>query len=333
MFQYPHQSKENKPATFNLGYTSTRIVFMGTPDFAVASLDALLKAGFSIVGVITAPDKPAGRGMKLQESAVKVYARGKGLRVLQPERLKNPAFLEELRELGADFQVVVAFRMLPELVWNMPAGGTINLHASLLPQYRGAAPINWAIINGEKVTGLTTFKLVQEIDHGNILLQEQLQISDTETAGELHDRMKIAGGALLVRTISGLLDGTVKEIPQLNVVAQGIQLKTAPKIQSETCRIDWNRPVGEVFNLVRGLSPYPGAFTTLGGKLLKIYSAEKIMGPATVAPGILETDNRSYFRFACADGYLAPAEVQLEGKKKMLTGDFLRGYRLPGTMA
>ncbi len=333
MFQYPHQSKENKPATFNLGFGSTRIVFMGTPDFAVASLDALLKAGFSVVGVITAPDRPAGRGMKLHESAVKQYARDKGLNVLQPERLKNPAFLEQLRSLHADIQVVVAFRMLPELVWNMPPRGTINLHASLLPQYRGAAPINWAIINGETVTGLTTFKLQQEIDHGNILLQEKLSIGDTETAGELHDRMKSAGAALVVRTISGLLDGSVKEMPQSKIAAADEELKTAPKIHNETCRIDWNKPVAEVYNLVRGLSPHPGAFTMLEGKLLKIYAAEKIPGPASVAPGAVESDNRTFLKFACRDGYLAPTVLQLEGKKKMSTSDFLRGYRFGAARA
>ena len=300
-----------------------RIIFMGTPEFAVAPLDALVKEGFNIVGVITAPDKPAGRGMQLQQSAVKKYAVQQGLHGLQPDKLKNPQFLEELKALQADLQVVVAFRMLPEAVWNMPRLGTINLHASLLPQYRGAAPINWAVINGEKETGLTTFKLQHEIDTGNILLQERLPIGEEETAGELHDRMKEAGAALVVKTVEGLAAGNLKETPQ----AANAQLKSAPKIFTETSKIDWTKPANEIFNLIRGLSPYPAAFTYLDDKLLKIYKASKELSTPTLSAGEHETDGKTYLRFAAADGYISIKELQLEGRKKMNVGDFLRGYK------
>jgi methionyl-tRNA formyltransferase len=331
--------------------SSPRIVFMGTPEFAVASLDALVQAGYPIVGVITAPDKPAGRGMQLTESAVKKYAKEHGLKILQPEKLKNPQFLEELRSLGADLQVVVAFRMLPELVWNMPPQGTINLHGSLLPQYRGAAPINWAVINGEKLTGVTTFKLQHDIDTGNILLQEAFPIGEQETAGEVHDRMKEIGARLLVRTVRELEAGTLKEIPQAGIPASpgpstdpGIpsadpELKHAPKLFTETGKIDWTRPVSEIYNLIRGLSPFPGAYTYLGGKLLKIYRAgkeietplatpgESSTAASRPAPGEYATDKKTYLKFACPDGMISLEEIQLEGKKKMGIDDFLRGYK------
>ena len=303
-----------------------RIVFMGTPEFAVPSLDKLLKEGFDIVGVITAPDKPAGRGMNLQQSAVKTFAAGKGLKILQPEKLKSPEFLEELRSLKADLQVVVAFRMLPEVVWNMPPMGTINLHASLLPQYRGAAPINWAIINGENETGATTFKLQHEIDTGNILLQEKFKIGDDETAGELHDRMKQIGADLLVRTVKGLAEGTLKEIPQPGKDHRA-RLHHAPKLSTETSKIDWNKSADEVYNLIRGLSPYPAAFTFLNGKTLKIFKAKKEFGPPAIAPGEVETDKKTFLKFACNDGYIRITELQLEGKKRMNVEEFLRGYR------
>jgi methionyl-tRNA formyltransferase len=304
-----------------------RIVFMGTPEFAVAPLDALVKAGFNIAGVITAPDKPAGRGMQLQQSAVKKYAVEHGLNVLQPEKLKNPQFLEELKALQADLQVVVAFRMLPEAVWNMPPLGTINLHASLLPQYRGAAPINWAVINGERETGVTTFKLQHEIDTGNILLQEKLAIGDEETTGELHDRMKELGAALVVKTVSGLAEGSLQETPQTALAGNETPLKTAPKIFTETCKIDWTKPADDIFNLIRGLSPYPAAFTYLDGKLLKIYKAAKEGPTPALAAGEHETDGKTYLKFAAADGYISIKELQLEGKKKMNVADFLRGYK------
>ncbi len=300
---------------------------MGTPEFAVGSLDALVNAGYNIVGVITAPDKPAGRGLKLNESAVKQYAKEKGLHILQPEKLKNPQFLEELKSLKADLQVVVAFRMLPEMVWNMPTLGTVNLHASLLPQYRGAAPINWAIINGEKETGVTTFKLQHEIDTGNILMQETILIGENETAGELHDKMKSIGAALLLKTVNGLASGDLKEVPQSTIVTNPSDIKHAPKISTETAKIDWTKPIYEIHNLVRGLSPYPAAFTYLDGKLLKIYKAKKEKGTPDVAPGESETDKKSYLKFAGSNGYLNVEELQMEGKKKMNVVDFLRGYR------
>ena len=310
-----------------------RIVFMGTPEFAVASLDALVNAGCNIVGVITAPDKPAGRGMKLTESAVKKYAVEKGLHLLQPEKLKNPAFIDELKALQADLQVVVAFRMLPEMVWNMPPMGTLNLHGSLLPQYRGAAPINWAVINGETVTGVTTFKLQHEIDTGNILLQQSFAVGPDETAGEVHDRMKEIGAALLVKTIRGLADGSLKEIPQSlsthhsTLTTQAAELKHAPKIFTETCRIDWRKPVAEVHNLIRGLSPFPAAFTVLQDKTFKIYKSKKEAALPSVAGGAYITDNKTFLKFAAADGYIHALEIQLEGKKKMTIEEFLRGYR------
>ncbi|MES1218372.1 MAG: methionyl-tRNA formyltransferase [Bacteroidota bacterium] len=324
-----------------MAVAALRIVFMGTPEFAVASLDALVKAGCTIVGVITAPDKPAGRGMKLTESAVKKYALEHGLKILQPEKLKNAEFLEELKSLNADLQIVVAFRMLPEVVWNMPPKGTINLHGSLLPQYRGAAPINWAVINGEKETGVTTFKLKQEIDTGDILLQDKFPIGENETAGEVHDRMKEVGAKLLVKTIIGIAEGTLKEIDQSSIehsqqsgshspfTIHHSPLKHAPKIFTETCKIDWNKPVAEVHNLIRGLSPFPGAFTELKGKMLKIYRSEKETSPNPSkggASGRFETDKKTFLKFACTDGYIIVKELQLEGKKKMNTEDFLRGY-------
>lgn len=296
---------------------------MGTPEFARASLQKLVEGGCHIVGVITAPDKPAGRGMKLQQSAVKEYAVSQNLRILQPEKLKNPAFLEELRALKADLQVVVAFRMLPEQVWNMPPMGTINLHGSLLPQYRGAAPINWAVINGEKETGVTTFKLKHEIDTGDILLQASMPIGSEETAGEVHDRMKVLGAGLLLDTVKGLAAGSIREIPQSAIAGE---LRHAPKIFTETCRINWNKSAEEIHNLVRGLSPYPAAFTTLQDKVFKIYGCTYALAQHGLAPGTVVADSHR-LGFASANGYVYPTIVQMEGKKKMEIGDFMRGYR------
>jgi len=340
MIRYELKLKEQESNTFNLAMAGLRIVFMGTPEFAVASLDGLVKAGCTIVGVITAPDKPAGRGMKLTESPVKKYAIDHNLHVLQPEKLKDPRFLEELRSLKADLQLVVAFRMLPEVVWNMPPKGTVNLHGSLLPQYRGAAPINWAIINGEKETGVTTFKLKQEIDTGDVLLQERFSIGENETAGEVHDRMKEIGAKLLVKTVRGLAEGTLKEVPQKKIqhsstAAQSSTqddpvLKMAPKIFAETCKIDWTRTVAEVHNLIRGLSPFPGAFTYLNDKMLKIYKSSKDTNNDTESDAVpakpVKTDGKTFLKFACIDGYISIEELQLEGRKKMKTEDFLRGY-------
>ncbi len=304
-----------------------RIIFLGTPEFAVASLDALVQGGCNVVGVVTAPDKQGGRGMQLQQSAVKVYAVEKGLHVLQPEKLKAAEFVAQLQELKADVQVVVAFRMLPEVVWNMPPMGTVNVHGSLLPQYRGAAPINWAIINGEKETGVTTFKLKHEIDTGDILLQATLPIGADEDAGSLHARMKVAGAEVLMKTLEGLASGTLREVPQASAAEAAATLKHAPKLYTETCRIDWSKTVDEVYNLVRGLAPYPAAFTELGGKKLKIYKAGKEHRDALTDHEPLLTDHKSMLKFKCADGYLHLLELQLEGKKRMSTADFLRGYR------
>lgn len=306
-----------------LSKESVRIVFMGTPEFAVSSLAALVEEGYNIAAVITAPDKPAGRGMKLQQSAVKKYAVEKGLRIIQPDKLKNPEFLDELKSLKADLQVVVAFRMLPEVVWHMPPLGTINVHASLLPQYRGAAPINWAIINGEKETGVTTFKLQHEIDTGNILLQDRVPIDENETAGELHDKLKEVGATLLVRTVKGLMDGSIKEQAQ-NIVGK---VTHAPKIFTDTCKINWNSPTSDVYNLIRGLSPYPAAFTHLDSKMLKIFWAEKQLQTTSILPGEILTDQKHFLKFACIDGYINIKELQLEGKSRLKVEEFLRGYR------
>ena len=301
---------------------------MGTPQFAVASLDELIKAGSEIVGVITAPDKPAGRGQKISESAVKQYAVANGLRVLQPTNLKDPEFLAELRSLDADLQVVVAFRMLPEEVWNMPDKGTINLHASLLPNYRGAAPINWAIINGEKESGVTTFFLKHEIDTGNVLFTEKVTLTGHETAGDLHDRLMNKGAGLLVKTVKAVESGRYNEHPQASLHSEDAELKNAPKIYKDDCKIDWNRPVIEVYNLIRGLSPVPTAFTELNGKTLKIYRADYQETEPGVQPGGFLTDNKSHLKFAAKDGFISVTDVQLEGKKRMEIAEFLRGVRL-----
>jgi methionyl-tRNA formyltransferase len=303
-----------------------KIVFMGTPDFAVASLNALLDAGFDLVGVITAPDKPAGRGQKINESAVKQFAVEKGLKILQPVKLKDPEFIQELRSLHADLQVVVAFRMLPEIVWNMPAKGTINLHGSLLPQYRGAAPINWAIINGEKESGVSTFFLKQEIDTGDILFSEKVNIEEKDTAADLHDKLMIIGAKLLVKTVKAIELSDYKEIPQ--DIKIGESLKSAPKIFREDCQINWNQPAMTIYNHIRGLSPYPAAFCLFQGKSLKIFQAEVNYSNHALEPGSFQTDHKATLQFACADGFISIQELQLEGKKKMKTDEFLRGIRL-----
>ncbi len=326
-------------------FKQLKIVFMGTPEFAVASLEALVKAGCNIVGVITAPDKPGGRGMQLQQSAVKKYSLDHQLRVLQPEKLKNPEFLGELRSLRADLQIVVAFRMLPEVVWNMPPMGTVNLHGSLLPQYRGAAPINWAVINGEKETGVTTFKLKHEIDTGDILLQQSFPIGEEDNVADVHDRMKDIGAEVLVETVMGLAEGSLVEKPQWSrVKGKGSiheegklaspsptslhhSLKHAPKLLTETCQIDFNSSIEDVYNFIRGLSPYPTAFTFLESKKLKVFKAEKVYSKPAVLPAVLETDKKTFLQFACGDGYIKILDLQLEGKKRMLAEDFLRGYR------
>ena len=300
-----------------------RIVFMGTPDFAVASLDALVSNGFNVVSVVTSPDKPAGRGLKLTESAVKQYAVAKEIPVLQPIKLKDPAFIADLNAIQADIQIVVAFRMLPEIVWNMPKMGTLNVHGSLLPQYRGAAPINWAVINGEQQTGVTTFKLKHEIDTGDILLQESMPIGEDETATEVHDRMKIIGANLLVKTLQQLIKGTIHEIPQILTA----ETKHAPKIFTKDCTIQWNQNAEQLHNLVRGLAQFPGAITHLDGKILKIYKSQKEIVVHQHEAGKVFTDHKTYLKFSCSNGYLHILDLQLEGKKRMPVSDFLRGYK------
>jgi len=304
-----------------------RIVFMGTPAFAVASLDALIKSGCDIVGVVTAPDKPAGRGQKISQSAVKEYAVANGLKVLQPEKLKDQAFLDELKALQADLQVVVAFRMLPDIVWTMPIRGTVNLHASLLPQYRGAAPINWVLINNEKESGVTTFFLKHDIDTGNLLFTEKITLTGDETAGELHDRLMNKGAGLLVKTVKGIESGRYSEYPQSQLVNHE-ELKHAPKIFKEDCIIDWNQSTDKIYNLIRGLSPIPTAYTLLNGKILKVYKAEKREINPDIQPGNFVTDNKTYLSFATKDGLLNLIDVQLEGKKRMGIEEFLRGVKL-----
>ncbi|WP_039867470.1 methionyl-tRNA formyltransferase [Pedobacter sp. BAL39] len=301
-----------------------KLVFMGTPDFAVASLNALVEAGFDVAAVVTAADKPAGRGQKIQESAVKQYAVAKGIKVLQPLKLKDPEFLEELKSINADLQVVVAFRMLPEAVWNMPAKGTINLHASLLPQYRGAAPINHAIINGEKESGVTTFFLKHEIDTGDVIFSEKVEIQNNDTAGDLHDKLMATGAGLLVKTVKAIESGDYQEQPQ----PQSGELKHAPKIFKEHCLIDWNQPVAKIYNLIRGLSPYPTAYTLLNGKTLKVFSAEMEETEPGIAAGGFLSDGKTFLKFSTKDGFIKLTDLQYEGKKRMTVEEFLRGMRL-----
>jgi methionyl-tRNA formyltransferase len=303
-----------------------RIVFMGTPAFAVASLQALLEAKINVVGVVTAPDKPAGRGMQLQQSAVKQFALAHNLPLLQPEKLKDPSFFDALSAWNPDLQVVVAFRMLPEKIWSFPPMGTFNVHGSLLPQYRGAAPINWAIMNGENETGVTTFQLQHAIDTGDILLQDKITITENMTAGDLHDTMMVVGANLLVKTLDGLFNNTIKSEPQATVIDENT-IKHAPKIFTKDCEINWDLPVEKVHNHIRGLAPFPGAITKVDGKIVKLYSTivEKI-NPSE-APGSFITDGKTFAKFACKTGYLKINDIQWEGKKRMPIEDFLRGYR------
>jgi methionyl-tRNA formyltransferase len=303
---------------------------MGTPEFAVEPLRRLVEGGYSVVGVVTMPDKPVGRHQSsLQASAVKQYAVAQGLPVLQPERLKDETFLSELRDLRADVQIVVAFRMLPEVVWNMPRCGTFNLHASLLPQYRGAAPINWAIINGETETGVTTFFLQHTIDTGAIIRQARMPISETDDAGTVHDRLMMLGAQTVVQTVDDILTGTVHAVPQK---ADEATLQAAPKIFTETCRIDWEQPVAKIYDFIRGLSPYPAAWTEVtlptGQRLtLKIFSATKETRPHTLQPGTVDTDGKTFMRIAAADGFIGVRSIRVSGKKRMDVADYLRGLR------
>jgi methionyl-tRNA formyltransferase len=307
-----------------------RIVFMGTPEFAVHSLRALVEGGYNVVAVVTTPDKPAGRGQKMHQSDVKVYAESVGLRVLQPVRLKDEAFVEEFRALNADLGVVIAFRMLPEVIWSMPRLGTFNLHASLLPQYRGAAPINWAIINGDKVSGITTFMLKHEIDTGDVIEQVKVDITPEDNAGSLHDKLMMVGKDAVLATIEKIAEGRYAAIPQDEMTTE--ELRGAPKIFKEDCRIDWSKSGDEIALLVRGLSPYPAAWSslyTLSGEecgSMKIFEAEFVAG-ASGEPGTIFTDWKKELEVACADGRIAIKELQLAGKRRMATEDFLRGMR------
>lgn len=300
---------------------------MGTPDFAVESLRALVEGGYNVVAVVTMPDKPMGRhGSVLQPSPVKQYAVAHGLKVLQPEKLKDPAFVEELRSLHADLQIVVAFRMLPEIVWSMPRFGTFNAHASLLPKYRGAAPINWAVINGDTETGITTFFLKHEIDTGDIIQQVHIPIHDTDNAETVHDKLMILSGQLVTETVNNILAGTVVSIPQDRF--KDVPLTPAPKIFRDTCRINWNQPTKKVYDFIRGLAPYPAAWTTLDGKSVKIYETEKEPAGTSQPAGTLDTDGKNTLRVATADGWLNIKVLQLEGKKRMPVTDLLRGLKI-----
>ncbi len=310
-----------------------RIVYMGTPDFAVLPLKRIVEAGFQVVGVVTNPDKPAGRGQQLQESAVKKYAREIGLKILQPEKFRDPDFLQALATLKADLQLVVAFKMLPEVVWNMPPLGTVNLHASLLPDYRGAAPINRAVMNGETFSGVTTFLLKQEIDTGNIIFQEKVEIPEDMTAGELHDVLMEKGAALLVKTVEAIQAGNYPLKDQAGLL-NGREAIQAPKIFKEDMRIDWRKSVGAIYNHIRGLSPFPAAWTVLyekgSGKeiALKIFRAEKRIQKHDKECGTVETDGKSTFDVYVDGGVIRILELQLAGKKRMPAEDFLRGFRL-----
>ena len=309
----------------------SKILFMGTPEFAVASLDAIRNGGFNISGVVTSPDKPAGRGQKIRTSPVKEFALKHGLRVLQPEKMKNPQFLEELRDMSPDLIIVVAFRMLPEEVWGLPPLGTINLHASLLPQYRGAAPINRAIMNGENETGVSTFFIEKDIDTGKIIMQRSTSISEDENAGNLHDRLKDIGAELMVETIQMVVSGNSTQIDQSVLAKNTDILKTAPKIYPEDCNIDWNQPVSVVYNHIRGLSPNPAARTniSIGGlsKTLKIFEEAKEELNPQDKPGSVITGSQQHLMIACRDGYIRPISLQLEGKKRMKVEDFINGIR------
>ncbi|MDR0574457.1 MAG: methionyl-tRNA formyltransferase [Tannerella sp.] len=313
-----------------------KIVFMGTPDFAVESLRALVEGGYNIVGVVAMPDKPMGRhGSILQPSAVKQYAILQNLPVLQPEKLKDGSFIEELGSLQADLQIVVAFRMLPEAVWNMPRFGTFNLHASLLPQYRGAAPINWAVINGEKETGATTFFLTHEIDTGRIIRQEKLPIAETDDAGVVHDALMTMGARLVMETVDLLIekDGNIETLPQEALYESVGDLRPAPKIFKETCRINWRQSVTGAYNFIRGLSPYPAAWTEIINPCgeqtsLKIFRTEKLNESHNFAPGTIRTDGKNQMDVATEDGFIRILSLQLSGKKQMSIKDFLNGTKI-----
>jgi len=317
---------ENKPL---------KIVFMGTPDFAVPVLDAIVKAGYDVAGVVTVPDKPAGRGKKLRPSPVKTYALEHDLKLLQPEKLRDESFLQVLKEMDPDLQIVVAFRMLPKVVWEIPSKGTFNLHASLLPQYRGAAPINYVLINGESETGLTTFFIDDKIDTGNIILQQKLSIDEKDNFSTLHDKMMLAGADLVIKTIKYIEEGDVKLIEQDSLIEEGEVLKPAPKILKEDCKINWGQPVKQVYNFVRGLSPWPVAYTHFkdeSGKeyYIKVYKVSFEQDNHQKSFGEIDTDNKTYIKVYCTEGIIGIEELQMSGKKRMKTEDLLRGFSFSG---
>jgi len=309
-----------------------RIVFMGTPGFAVATLGSLLMNGFNVVGVITVPDKPAGRGRTIQKSPVKIFAESSYIQVLQPSNLKDPDFVNTLNGLKPDIFIVVAFRMLPEVVWKIPSIGTINLHASLLPDYRGAAPINHAIINGETRTGVTTFFIDNKIDTGNILLREEIHIFPFENAGDLHDRMTKLGARLIVKTLAGIVEKSISPQPQSNFITPGTELKKAPKIHPEDCIINWNSGAVKIHNLIRGLAPVPGARSVLKGKksslTVKFFESIPEIEKHSHKPGTIVSDGKHNFKIACTDGFVSISLLQLEGKNRMNSIEFLRGFKI-----
>ena len=313
--------------------SNLRIIFMGTPDFAVDTLKTLIENNYNIVGVITSPDKPAGRGKKIQQSAVKKFAVENKLNILQPTNLKDPNFIEQLRELNADLQVIVAFRMLPEIVWNMPRLGSVNLHASLLPQYRGSAPINWAIINGEKRTGVSTFFLKHKIDSGDIIFQEKILIEETDNFETLHDKLMTVGAELILKTLKAIKEDNFPKVEQQELIKETAELKTAPKIFKQDCKIDWNNELKDIYNFIRGLSPYPAAWTEITSNdnknfSLKIFKTSPIVEKHSFKAGKILSDNKNYLKIAVKDGFINIEELQLQGKKRLNIKDFLRGFNI-----
>ncbi len=309
-----------------------RIVYMGTPDFAVEPLRLLVREGYSVVATVTVPDKPAGRGQKLNQSAVKQFALETGLKVLQPEKLRDSNFVDELVSLDADLFIVVAFRMLPEIIWRIPKLGTFNLHASLLPNYRGAAPINWAVINGERETGVTTFLIDKEIDTGRILLQESVSVEANETAGELHDKLMVVGSKVVLQTVNALALGNVDPVPQDKLICDGIAIKVAPKLFKESTRINWSGTAHSIHNFIRGLSPYPAAWCELKGPdgvavSAKVFRSETIDSKGDKEVGALSADGKSYLHVACGEGSISIIEIQLAGKRRLPISEFLLGFR------
>lgn len=310
-----------------------KIIYMGTPDFAVEPLKKLVENNYNIVAVVTNPDKPAGRGQKEQESAVKKYAKSKDLKILQPDKFRDEVFLNQLKELNADLQIVVAFKMLPEIVWNMPKLGTFNLHASLLPQYRGAAPLNWAIINGDKKTGVTTFFLKHKIDTGNVIFQEEIPISNNDNAGTIHDKLMYKGADLVLKTVDAILNENYNEINQKDLISEEEEIKHAPKIFKNDCKIDWQKDLNSIYNLIRGLSPYPAAWTEIKNiknetVQLKLFVTEKVDSLHNEISGEFISDNKTYLKVAVQGGYINILELQQAGKKRMFVTDFLKGFQV-----